>query len=232
MTRPDITVVEDPARACADILLDAITRGGHVVLTGGSTPKAAYQMAAERPEAFAGAKLWFGDERCVGPDDERSNYRMARQAMLDPVAAAGVEIAFCHRMEGEAGHEAGAARYEEALRREGAPPFELVLLGIGPDGHVASLFPRQPTLDERDRLVIGVPEAGLEPYVPRISMTFPTLGRARRVVVLATGESKADAVAHAFADDAAPSRDTPASMLFEFCEHLTVLLDAAAASRL
>lgn len=230
--KADIRVVADPAAVCAEVLLEAVRTRGHVVLTGGSTPKKAYELAAREPSAFAGAKLWFGDERCVPPEDERSNYGMARAALLDPVAAAGIEIAFCHRMEGELGFSEGADRYQRVLATEGAPPFELVLLGVGPDGHTASLFPGQSTLDVRERLVVGVPEAGHEPYVPRISLTFPALGRARRVVVLASGESKAGPIARAFGDDARPSRDTPSSMLPEFCSDLTVLLDEAAAREL
>jgi 6-phosphogluconolactonase len=230
--RAQVRVVADPARACADALLQAVRTGGHVVLTGGSTPKAAYEMAAREASAFAGARLWFGDERCVGPEDDRSNFRMARESLLEPVAGAGVQIGFCHRMEGELGPDAGAAAYERVLRDEGAPPFELVLLGIGPDGHTASLFPGQETLEERERLVIGVPEAGFEPFVPRISFTFPTIGSARHVIVLASGSGKADAVGRAFGEGARPSRDTPASMLPEFVENLTLLLDEPAAGRL
>jgi 6-phosphogluconolactonase len=244
MSPPDIQILDDPVSVFADALMSAAATGGHVALTGGSTPKAAYEMAARRPEVFSGARLWFGDERCVPPDDERSNYLMAKRALLDPVAAAGVEIAVCRRMEGELGPEAGADAYEQALAEEGvasvgiddtgatAAGFELILLGIGPDGHIASLFPRQATLEDNSRLVVGVQEAGHEPYVPRISLTFPGLALARRVILLATGKSKADAVSAAFAADAPPSHDVPASLLAEHVPALTVLLDADAASRL
>jgi 6-phosphogluconolactonase len=219
-------------RACADELIAAARAGGHIVLTGGSTPKAAYELAARQPDAFAGAKLWFGDDRCVAPDDDRSNYRMAKESLLDPVAASGVEIAFCRRIQGELGPQAGAEDYERALAEHGAPPFSLILLGIGSDGHTASMFPGQSSLDERARLVVGVPEAGLEPFVPRVTFTFPCIAQAARVVVLATGEGKADAVARAFAPDAPPSHEIPASLLAEHVGSLTVLLDVAAASRL
>jgi 6-phosphogluconolactonase len=232
VSAPDLRIVDDPALACAEELIAAARTGGHVVLTGGSTPRRAYELAAAHPEAFAGAKLWFGDERCVPPDDERSNYRMAKEALLDPIAAAGVEIALCRRIEGERGPDEGAAEYERALAEHGALPFTLVLLGLGSDGHTASMFPGQSSLDERSRLVVGVPEAGLEPFVPRVTLTFPCIAQAHRVLVLATGEGKADAVARAFAADATPSRDTPASLLAEHVESLTVLLDADAASRL
>ncbi len=232
MSAPDLRVVADPERACAEELLAAVRGGGHVVLTGGSSPKVAYELAAQSAEAFAGAKLWFGDDRCVGPDDGRSNFRMAREALLDPVAAAGVEIGFCRRIEGERGPEEGAADYERALAEHGAPPFSLILLGLGPDGHTASMFPGQASLAERSRLVVGVPEAGLEPFVPRVTFTFPCIARAERVIVLATGASKADAVARAFGSGASPDVATPASLLAEWVDSLTVLLDEAAAARL
>jgi 6-phosphogluconolactonase len=232
VSAPALRIVDDPVRACADEILTAARGGGHVVLTGGSTPKAAYELAAREPEAFAGAKLWFGDDRCVPPDDQRSNYLMAKQSLLDPIAAAGVEIGFCRRIKGELGPEDGAADYERALSEHGAPPFALILLGLGSDGHTASMFPGQPSLDERTRLVIGVAQAGLEPFVPRVTFTFPCIARAERVLVLVTGEGKADAVARAFAPEAPASRDTPASLLAEHVESLSVLLDPAAASRL
>ena len=101
-------------------------------------------------------------------------------------------------MKGELGPDAAADEYERELQAAGSPRFDLVLLGIGPDGHLASLFPDQASLSERSRLVVGVPEAGLEPYVPRVTLTFPALVNARQVVFLATGESKAEAVAAAF----------------------------------
>jgi 6-phosphogluconolactonase len=232
VSSPELRIVDDPARACADALVQAVRSGGHVVLTGGSTPKLAYELAALEPAAFAGAKLWFGDDRCVGPDDERSNYRMAKLALLDPVAAAGVEIDFCRRIMGELGPDEGAADYERALAEHGAPPFKLILLGLGSDGHTASMFPGQASLHERSRLVMGVHEAGLEPFVPRVTFTFPCIARAEHVIVLATGENKADAVARAFAPDAVPSDQTPASLLAADVESLTVLLDVDAASRL
>lgn len=231
MSTPDIQIVEDPVAVCADALMEAAAGGGNVALTGGSTPKAAYELAAQTPEAFAGSRLWFGDERCVPPDDERSNYAMAKQALLDPLTAAGVDFSVW-RMKGELGHEAGASDYERAMEAAGAPPFSLVLLGLGPDGHTLSLFPGQPSLFERSRLVVGVPEAGHEPYVPRISFTLPVLEHAERVLVMATGSSKADAVARAFGSGVKPTPDVPASFLAEHARSLTVLLDRDAAAQL
>jgi 6-phosphogluconolactonase len=135
-------------------------------------------------------------------------------------------------MKGELGPDGGAEDYEESLRGAGTPVFDLLLLGIGPDGHCASLFPGQKSLKERQRLVVGVPEAGLEPFVPRISMTLPTLVRSRQIVFLATGDAKADAIARAFGPDAEPDPQTPSSLVVPEARAITVLIDEAAAGRL
>ena len=112
-----------------------------------------------------------------------------------------------------------------SCRQPGSPRFDLVLLGIGPDGHLASLFPDQASLSERSRLVVGVPEAGLEPYVPRVTLTFPALANARQVVFLATGESKAEAVAAAFGPEAKADPHIPSSLLPPLAREVKVLLD-------
>jgi 6-phosphogluconolactonase len=218
-------VRDDVAAACAELLVDAALAGGHIVLTGGSTPRSAYEQAAERPEVWEGATLWFGDERCVPPDDERSNFGMANEALIAHVRSRAV-----HRIQGELGHSEAADAYEHELREAGPPTFELLLLGLGPDGHLASLFPGQETLSERSRLVVGVPEAGLEPFVPRVSLTLPALASAKRIVFLVSGESKASAVAAAFGPDAKPDPSVPASLLPPLVQEVSVLLDPAAAS--
>jgi 6-phosphogluconolactonase len=155
---------------------------------------------------------------------------MADEAMFSRLGDA--RLPNIHRMKGELGPSAGAEDYERLLREAGSPRFDLVLLGIGPDGHCASLFPDQSSLDERSRSVVGVPEAGLEPFVPRVSMTFPRLANARQVVFLATGSSKADAVAAAFGRDARPDPHVPSSLLVPLAKEIKVLLDEAAAARL
>jgi 6-phosphogluconolactonase len=229
-----IEVMEDPARACAAMLVGAAAAGGHVVLAGGSTPRAAYEEFVRAVQAVGldldDTTMWFGDERCVAPDDGRSNYGMVKAAMLDPLGdAAPPDV---RRIRGELGPAAAADEYERELQDAGPPEFDLVLLGIGPDGHTASLFPDQPTLCEHSRLVLGVPEAGLEPFVPRVTLTLPALASARQVVFLASGSSKADAVAAAFAPDAAPDPHVPSSTLSPIAKEIVVLLDPAAASRL
>jgi 6-phosphogluconolactonase len=226
-------IVDDPAKACAALMVGAVLNGGDIVLTGGSTPRAAYQHFVEAVGRvdidLRHTTLWIGDERCVDPDDDRSNYRMVKESLLDPL---GDRAPHFERMKGELGPEQGADDYEEILRNAGYPKFELLLLGIGSDGHCASLFPGQPTLDERRRLVVGVPEAGLEPFVPRISLTLPTLAAAEHIVFLAVGESKARAIAAAFGPDAEPDPQTPSSLLVPEARSITVLVDEAAASQL
>ena len=114
----------------------------------------------------------------------------------------------------------------------GTPRFELVLLGLGPDGHTASLFPDQPMVQERSRLVVGVPEAGLAPFVPRVSLTLTALARTRQIVFLTEGAAKADAVLAAFGPEAEPDPHVPASLVPALGDEVKVLLDPAAAARL
>jgi 6-phosphogluconolactonase len=227
-------VVEDPARACAALMVSAAIGGGEIVLAGGSTPKTAYEHFVDAVKSvglnLAGSRFWIGDERCVDPEDERSNYRMIKQALIDPLD--GVTSVDVERIRGELGPDPAADEYEQRLRAAGPPAFDLVLLGIGPDGHTASLFPGQPTLDERTRLVVGVPEAGLEPFVPRVSLTISALISTQRIVFLASGESKAEAIAEAFGPDSDPNPAVPSSLLVADAKQITVLLDRPAAKRL
>lgn len=224
----EIEILDDPARACAAMLVGIAAGGGHIVLTGGSTPRAAYGEFVEAVQTVgidvSRCVMWFSDERCVPPEDDRSNYGMVRDSLLEPLGRSG-ELPTVHRMRGELGPDDAAEEYERSLREAGPPRFDLVLLGIGPDGHLASMFPDQASLSERSQLVLGVPEAGLEPYVPRVTLTFPALANARQVVFLATGASKADAVAAAFGPDAKPDPHVPSSLLPSQAREVKVLLD-------
>ena len=221
--RPELRVLEDPAAEVARELVETARRGGQIVLTGGSSPQRAYEMAAAAGADWSGATIWFGDERCVPPDDERSNFGMVQAALLSRIDGSPR----VHRMEGERGFEEAAGGYEELIRGElgDEPRWDVLLLGLGPDSHCASLFPNRPEKDVRDRLVVGVPEAGLEPWVPRVSLTIPALCAARHVIFLVTGESKRDAVRRAFVDEDPAS---PAAHVRPDEGTLTVLLDAAA----
>ena len=219
----DIRIVEDPAAEAAELMAEAVRAGGHIALAGGSTPRAAYGLAADMDLDWSGATLWFGDERCVPPDDELSNYRMAREALLDRIDGDQPTV---RRMPGEKGPHAGAEDYERELQEtlgEQIPRLDLVLLGIGPDLHTASLFPDQPTLDVKDRVVVGTERAGMEPQVPRITLTLPAINAARQKVFLIAGEDKSDAVRLAFGIGVGPAGMVDADI---------VLLDEAAASRL
>ncbi len=230
----EIEVIEHPARACAAMLVGACAGHGHVVITGGSTPQTAYEALAAAISAVdvdvSGTTLWFSDERCVPPDDERSNFRVVKEGLLDRLGDRPPPAV--RRIKGELGPLEGADDYERALREADPRRFELILLGIGPDGHIASLFPDQPTLSERTRLAVGVEKAGFEPYVPRVSLTLPALALGRKVVVLATGESKAKAAAAAFGPYARPDPHVPSSLLAETVREVTVLLDPPAAKLL
>jgi 6-phosphogluconolactonase len=230
----EIEILDDPARACAAMLVGVAAGGGQMVLTGGSTPRAAYGEFVDAIHSVgidpSGCVMWFSDERCVPVDDERSNYGMVKAALLDRFEAA--ERPQVHRIRGELGPFEAADDYERQLRDAGPPRFDLVLLGIGSDGHLASMFPDQESLSETSRLVLGVEQAGLEPYVPRVTLTFPALANARQIAFLATGESKADAVAAVFGPDAKPDPHVPSSLLAPLAREIKVLLDAPAASKL
>jgi 6-phosphogluconolactonase len=155
-----------------------------LVLAGGSTPQRCYALLVGRPIEWGRVTVLFGDERCVPPDDPESNYRMAFDTLLAHVAPASV-----HRMPGELGAEAAAAEYERVVRSVGN--LDLVLLGLGEDGHTASLFPGHPELSASG-LVTGVHGAP-KPPPDRVSLTLEALNAARRVVFLATGAGKREA---------------------------------------
>ncbi len=222
----DITVLDDPAEAVADLLVQAAADGGQIVLTGGSSPKRAYELAAARDTDWSGATVWFSDERAVPPDHELSNFAMADAALLSRLSAPPQ----VQRMQGELGPEAGAEAYEAAIRERlgGEPRWDLELLGLGPDAHTGSLFPPKPEKEVTDRLVVGVPEAGMEPLVPRISLTLPALNAARHVVFLVTGAEKAEALRRAFGDP--PDLSSPAAHVRPVGGELTVFLDPSAAA--
>ena len=223
----DLRIVENPAAGAADILAEAVRAGDHIALAGGSTPKAAYGLAADMELDWSGATLWFGDERCVPPDDEQSNYRMVKESLLDRIAG---EPPTVRRIAGEKGPHAGAEDYERELQEtlgEQLPRLDLVLLGIGPDVHTASLFPNQQAVEVTDRAVVGVEAAGMPPQVPRVTLTLPAINAARKIFFLVSGVDKAEAVAKAFGNQE-PGPDRPASLV----RGATVLLDPPAASGL
>jgi 6-phosphogluconolactonase len=218
-------VTDDIAGAVAERLAVTIRAGGHLALSGGSTPRPAYERLAAMSLPWGRCTIWFADERCVPPDDELSNYGMVRSALLGRLPQPGPRV---ERMEGERGPEEGAAAYEQRLAATfgpGMPPLDLVLLGIGPDGHCASLFPGRPELLVRDRAVVGVDTAGMEPWVPRVSLTLPAINSARSVLFAIAGADKAEVVARAMAGDP----QLPAGCVSPHSGDLTFILDPAAA---
>ncbi len=216
----DVRVVEDPARAAGELLADAAVPGAQLALSGGSTVGRAYAVAARRQVLWRDVHVWFGDERAVPPQDERSNYRLVREQLLDALGS----IPEVHRIRGERGADEAAELYDADL--EGVA-LDLALNGIGADGHTASLFPGAPGLDETTRRAIAA-EPGLDPRVPRVTMTPPVFAACGVLVYLVTGEEKADAVRRAFT--AEPDPQTPASLIRG--GQTIVFLDAAAAAQL
>ena len=202
---PDLPALADEAAARIErVALD--TPPGEqatIALAGGGTPRAAYQQLAGRCPPWGRVEFFFGDERCVPPDDEGSNYGMAREALLDRIPLRASQV---HRVPGELPPEEAARRAEEDLRASvpGAPypVFDMVLLGMGPDGHTASLFPGAPELDEMRRLMVPVHRPDL-PQPWRVSITMPVINAARRVLMMVGNPEKAAMVRRAIAGDPA-----------------------------
>src|SRR6187549_1833820 len=192
MTEPTLHVLDDPEAAVAEILAQAARRGETIGLTGGHSVGEAYEQAAALEPDWSRAEVWWGDDRCVPPEDERSNFLLAQRTLLNNLERPP-EV---HRIRGELEPELAALEYDEAL--EGVR-LDLKLLGLGPDAHVASLFPGSPQLLERQRRVTSGP-AGLEPFVDRVTMTLPMILSSRQLVLLVTGADKADAVQRVFRD--------------------------------
>ena len=207
MTR--LTVLRDAeaaARRAADVMViqinDARVRETdvHIAVAGGSTPRRAYELLARMQGTWSHVHLWLGDERCVPADHEDANQRMVRESLLDKLRADDRPV--LHAVRGELTPEDAAWLYStELVRTMGEKPvFDFVLLGMGPDGHTASLFPGRPEADAHEAPVIGVRDSP-KPPPERITLTMPVLRRARYTVLLATGEGKREALARVRAGD-------------------------------
>jgi 6-phosphogluconolactonase len=219
------------ARAAADrFMLAAEKKGGArfaVALAGGSTPKALYKLLAQSPYRdsidWNNVHFYFGDERCVPPDHPDSNFRMAEESLLAKIPLAAEQI---HRMQCELPPLEAAAQYTTEMRPLGIPPrFDLVLLGMGPDGHTASLFPGTQALDETRAPVVAVYVPQLDAW--RVTLTAPVLSAAREVVVTVAGVEKADALQKALEG---PPGSVPIQLVQ--ADSLTFLVDRAAASKI
>lgn len=199
----DLPALADEAAARVEriVLATPAREKATIALAGGGTPKAAYQQLAGRCPPWGRVELFFGDERCVPPDAEGSNYGMAREALLDRIPLRPAQV---HRVLGELTPEEGALRLEEDLRASvpGSPfpAFDLMLLGMGPDGHTASLFPGAPEVEETERLAVPVHRPEM-PQPWRVSMTLPVINASRRILMVVSGIQKAPMVRRAIAGD-------------------------------
>jgi 6-phosphogluconolactonase len=211
---------EDAARIAAECLAEAAARGAHIALSGGSTPRRAYELAAGLQPDWSAVDVWLGDERCVPADDERSNVRLVRETLV----ARAAHAPRLHPVETTLAPDRAAGAYDAEL--DGVE-LGLALQGLGPDGHTASLFPDAPSLAEREARAVAAP-AGLEPWVERVTMTIPMLCAAREVVYLVVGEGKAEAARRAFAEP--PSSATPASLVRSAAGRTVAIVDRAAAA--
>lgn len=228
------------AKLFAAKISEAVTRRGiaRVAISGGSTPQAAFKLLADPALPFASTipwdklQLYWVDERCVAPENPESNYGVCKRLLLDQVAIPAGNV---HRMEGELDPQIAASRYESVLRNsmklEGAesPAFDLLLLGMGDDGHTASLFPHTDGLNEMGRLAIAnhVPQKDTW----RISLTWTVINQAAEVAFDIGGEAKASIVAEVFTGPRDPER-LPSQLIRPTNGRLLLQLDEAAAAKL
>jgi 6-phosphogluconolactonase len=228
----------DPAQAgreaCARMtraIREALKERGtaSIALSGGSSPHDAYRLLAQETIDWNKVHVYFVDERAVPPTHERSNYGAAKRSFLDP---AKIPEANVHRMRGEAPDLAGAASQYEADLRDtvknkiaGLPSLDLVVLGVGDDGHTASLFPGEPTVNLTDRLVAAVPPKG--DREARLTLTTPVLENARASVMIVLGKSKHEPLERIWATSG-DVKDTPARIIRSFRGSITWVIDRAA----
>jgi 6-phosphogluconolactonase len=209
-----------------------------IAVSGGTTPKAMFALLADRGAPYFARVPWdklqlfWVDERCVPPDNDESNYKMTNEAMLSKVPLPADQI---HRMKGELDPEVAASQYEAVIRaefgldRSGDPVFDLVLLGMGDDGHTASLFPHTQALFAMVPLVVAnhVPQKDTW----RVTLTWPVINRARKVAFLIEGEGKAQVLDDVLLGTYDPE-SKPSQLIRPDSGKLTFLLDAAAAAKL
>ena len=233
-------VAQAAAKMFTTSAVDAIAVRGRarIAISGGSTPKAMFALLADPVQPFLAQVPWdaldlyWVDERCVPPDDAESNFKMTREAMLSKVPLAGDHV---HRMEGELEPEVAASRYESVLRDtfklEGAetPAFDLILLGMGDDGHTASLFPHTAALNEMGRLVVAnhVPQKDTW----RITLTWPVINQGREVAFLIEGAAKTEVLYKVLQGPYEPET-YPSQLIRPASGKLTLLLDTVAAAKL
>jgi len=227
-------VTRSAAERLATALRDRLGRPGPatLALSGGNTPRDAYVDLARAPGIdWSRVEVFWVDERAVAPTDDRSNYRWAKSTLID---GAKIPLASVHRMPAdEPDLHAAAQAYEATLRSRvgagpsGFPAFDAVVMGIGDDGHTASLFPGEATVDLEDRWVAAVPASG--PREARLTITRPVIQHARQTFVLAVGKGKHDALGRAWAASG-DLRATPSRLLLQCRGEVTWICDDSAVS--
>ncbi len=237
-----LTTLPDPQAAAeyaageiARALREALDRRGvaHFALSGGTTPRAAYRALAGLLEDWSAVELWYGDERCVGPEDPESTHRLVVESLLAHIHGHAPRE---HRVRGELGPEAAAREYGEEVGAAvapaepgGLPTLDVSLVGIGEDGHTASLFPGHPEVEDSSGALCLPVRNSPKPPPERVTLSLPVLRAARYTLLLVAGAGKADALAAALAGGGrGPDPRVPASLLVS--ERLHVVADAAAAA--
>lgn len=241
MSTPRIEILPDPgvlARRAAEHVNNRAQAGiaargrFRIALSGGSTPRATYELLATRAYAekidWSRVQVFWGDERCVPPADPQSDYRMAHEALLRHVPLPPENI---HRLEGELEPQAAVQRYTLILEKEFGsaklPEFDLILLGLGEDGHTASLFPDSPALQVTDHWVVTSYVGQLDAW--RLTLTYPVINAAHQVTFLVSGSAKANVAAEILEKG---NKHLPAARVWPTSGNLLWLLDAAAAAQL
>jgi 6-phosphogluconolactonase len=238
----EIITVSDPAELAqtatqrfTKMALEAVGSRGRfsAALSGGSTPRALYELLAKSPYRqrmpWEGLHLFWGDERCVPPSDPGSNFRLAEETLIAHVP---IPLENIHRVQGELEPGAAARAYERTLRDffcGPIPRLDLALLGLGNDGHTASLFPGSAALEETERLVVAVEASYQDRPTHRVTLTLPAINTARQVLFLVSGRDKAEIVRSVLQG---PDSELPAQRVQPTAGKLTWLLDAAAGSLL
>jgi len=239
---PEIQILEDieamslaAALRFAGASAESIASKGtfSVALSGGSTPRALYRLLGSdryiRSIDWQHVHLFWADERCVAPDHEQSNFKLARDAFLSKVPLPAGNV---HRIRGEESPDAAAEAYDARLReffRKGLPAFDLILLGVGEDGHTASLLPGSPALKERLRLAVAVYRH--PPELNRVTLTLPVINSAHEVIFLVSGAAKASIV-RTVLEDSQAKLIYPAAMVTPLTGSISWLIDTSAAALL
>lgn len=231
------TLSQEAARYVVRVASESITTHGRftLALAGGSTPKKLYGLLASEPYRdqidWALTEIFWSDERCVPPDNEESNYHLAQEALLSKVPISAAQI---HRMPADTeDREQASLTYIQEIQRvfgtNGIPSFDLIQLGMGPEGHTASLFPHQASLHEQSRLIMPVTVP--KPPPPRLTFTPPLLNAAAHILFLVAGQDKADALQAVLEGEHNPD-EYPAQIIRPTQGEVTWMLDPAAASKL